>query len=135
MEGLPSAVNIYGLEYRIVGNSALLRARSERGRVEYDLLTIEIDEALPLSRQRLTLLHEIIHTLYRLRAPDEQTSEEQMALILSVGLYDCLQRNPEVAGFLIAGEAKAGARGAGPVREAELTMAGYGLAPDCRLEH
>ncbi len=93
--------------YAIVWDESGLVGRhaDNRGSTDKDELLIALDARLPASRQRETLLHEVLHAAWgstSLRSTGAHEHEEVVVDALAPVLLDALRRNPALVAFLLA---------------------------------
>ena len=106
---LPKGIRIGPFAYKVVSKRAELNQRrvdyAERdlvGQCDHRELTIAVDSALAPAVQRETLLHEVMHAIYALvGAEGQKLTEEETILRIVPSLLDTLQRNPELAAFML----------------------------------
>lgn len=85
-----------------------LHADDARGHCHADRLTLCVDSRLPLSVQRDTVLHELLHAAWNQAGLNALTdtlpdgTEELVVSSLSTLLLDALLRNPALMEFLTA---------------------------------
>ena len=97
------ASHVYAVVTGPVGATAARHAET-RGSTIADDLTIVLAGDLPRSRQRETLLHEVLHACWdesALRSHEDACKlEELVVTALSQTLVDVLRRNPKLVAFL-----------------------------------
>lgn len=98
------ASHVYEVTAGKAGEVAALHA-DNRGSTVAENLTIILAGDRPASRQRETLLHELIHCCWEesaLRSHEEATKHEELVVTaLAQVLIDVLRRNPKLVAFLI----------------------------------
>ena len=80
--------------------------RAANGETYPELHEIRVAPDLPPTRERETLLHELLHVAWNqtpLRVSDHPAhdSEEQIVSALAPVLLEALRRNPDLAGYLV----------------------------------
>lgn len=102
---IPKKLRLGPFTYEVTTDVRRLRlAENEEGcflygRSQYATQVINIDDSAAPDRQRVTLIHEILHTyLWDLDLPKE--TEELVCRIASNGLTDALRSNPALVAYL-----------------------------------
>jgi len=90
----------------IISNRAIERLNrasggSSRGEVHHTKQDMVIDSADGPDRIAETLLHEILHGIFRVYSLEDKEADESFIRLLSPILLDTLRRNSEVTDFLL----------------------------------
>lgn len=88
---LPKSVNIHGLTYAIERTEFRARDSATYGLIDHIEQKIHVSPSLTDEKQRMALLHEIIHGVLDLLKLDEESNTEQLVQGLTVGLFNTLK--------------------------------------------
>lgn len=90
----------YDVEFERSHNSAA----QTWGHIKYEEHVIRVDDNIKMERQRVCLMHEVLHGVFELvgHNPD---NEEQLITAISPALLEALRRNKEMTEFLLNEEA------------------------------
>jgi hypothetical protein len=107
VDDLPSNITISTHVYTVTVKK--LR-NSLAGRIHYRKGEIAIYPAMPVSRERETLLHEVLHGIIQAVGSKyalEENGDECEAIIKAISptLLDTLRRNPDLTAYLLGGDA------------------------------
>ena len=86
------------MDYCIEFDTEILEALNLYGRCESKNLKIRINHDNPISRQQLTLLHELIHAIdvEVFDGDDPISLKETQVKALAMGLYQVMRQNPSL---------------------------------------
>ena len=91
-----NTVKILGLTYRIERVPVVSRDEKLFGMINYEDLVISIDEALSPERQKVTILHEIIHGILEALGLSPENENETLVQGLTSALYQCFLDNRDL---------------------------------------
>ena len=110
---LPSHVRIGPINHKILKGKRAPWASHESsvlGGSDHENARIWINPNQPLTQMRLTILHEITHMIWAEYAfrftclhTDDDSAEEVIVSAVSSAMLDTLNRNPEIAKFILGG--------------------------------
>jgi hypothetical protein len=99
---LPGSVKVAAWVYKIVPWSTQEAARDNRwGETIHSEHTIKIDAGWGDKQAAVTLLHEILHAIWREWNIDEQSKQESIVSTLESGLASVFHDNPEVMHWIL----------------------------------
>ena len=104
MTDLPPNVDLGAHRFTIAYDPSASH-RDANGETYNDLLEIRVVPNLPPTRERETVLHELIHAAWHqtpLRVADHPAydAEEQVISALAPLIFEALRRNPDLVGYL-----------------------------------
>lgn len=70
------------------------------GLYQHDLHCLFIREGLSPQEEAHTVIHEVLHSIYRLYEVDSFDKEERIVAVVSNGLVDVIVRNPKLLDYL-----------------------------------
>jgi hypothetical protein len=104
----PARLHVGPHQYTVNVDAVRCRDLGVRGQTDADALAILLNPALPISMQRDTLLHELLHALFDVQGTDvsdrpllDDDEEERLVRGLAPLLLDALRRNPRLVTFLL----------------------------------
>lgn len=101
---MPSVIEIGATTYSVTTEKDLHATVDDKkiglnGHILHDEGRIKIEKGLPLTRRRLTLMHEVVHGVLENMGMD--TQDEHTVLLLGYGLTDVLRRNPDLVAYIV----------------------------------
>lgn len=104
---IPDRVKVGPFEYTLVHSKSAMddynwdNQSSYAGIAEHGNLRITITERRAPSKQKETLVHEVVHAILNTYDLHDRTADEHFVEVFSVALMDTLQRNPDLVSYVV----------------------------------
>lgn len=99
---LPGKVRITGADWTIEASPEELDAHGKDGMTWHRKQLIKVNAIAPRSKQKASLLHELVHALEEGLSPANELSEQQITTI-GAGFAQVFADNPAILAFLASG--------------------------------
>lgn len=96
MSSVPESVVVGPYTYKV----GIGQTYSQWGMVNHTEQKVLVDEAVTVERQRVTLMHELLHCCTELMHITDESSEEATVSALAPALVQVLRENPDLVAYL-----------------------------------
>jgi len=89
-----STIKILGLDYTVERVPYISKDEYRIGQIDYIKQQILLDDEISEEREKVVLLHEVLHGICEVLGLDELNNNETLIKSLSTALHQCLKDNP-----------------------------------------
>lgn len=103
---LPKSVRVFGIPYTIEKHDRItVDGQNADGSVTYNTALIEIVDGMPLEVERVVVMHEVLHAMFKAQGQNEYRSDENLIEAVAHGVVQVIRDNPLLLSYLTCEQA------------------------------
>lgn len=101
---LPDKVQVLGIPYTIEKQDRItVDGQNADGSITYNVARIQIVDGMPIEVERATVLHEIMHALFKSQGQHDYQHDEALLEAVAHGVVEIMRCNPALVAYLCEG--------------------------------
>lgn len=100
---IPTKVMVFGIPYTVDKPDRItVDDVNADGSITYNTALIKVVDGMPIEVERATLLHEIMHAMFKGQGQHEYQHDEALLEAIAHGVVQIMRDNPELVKYLTA---------------------------------
>lgn len=99
---LPKTVRVFGIPYTVERQDRItVDGQNADGCITYNTASIEIVDGMPIEVERVVVLHEVLHAVFKGQGQNVLRRDEDLIEAVAHGVIQVIRDNPQLLQYLL----------------------------------